>query len=404
MWDIGFWKLLTDVLSPERYNYVTDGFGYYSLTNNWNAAEAMQSVYLDFTQNPDYQTLVEGYDYLPGLLKHEILKAGGQVLLEHAVTKIDREETGYILHIRGREAMRCQQVVLAMPRRSLELLNETSFWNWERQVAKAGTNSIRLVDYIQSVMPYPAFKMFLAYETPWWRQPPISIAAGRSLSDLPIRQTYYFPPVTKPFPPPSPDSPLLKGPGLVMASYDDLGAVSYWRSLEDARDLRHQGHARVRAAAKALYGIGQKPVTVFQQHVEDMGMAMADEPGFLPAPPEMIRHAQEQLRYLHFNQPLPDPMPDQHAQPGDLLAVYKDWGHDPYGGGWNFWAPGVDVLSVMKGIRRPFEGEDLFIVGESYSGNQGWVEGALTTAEHVVRDYFGLRPASWQPDPLYLGY
>jgi lysine 2-monooxygenase len=50
LWDIGFWNLLSDLLSPETYSYVTDGFGYYSLTNNWNAAEAMQSIYLDFTQ------------------------------------------------------------------------------------------------------------------------------------------------------------------------------------------------------------------------------------------------------------------------------------------------------------------------------------------------------------------
>jgi hypothetical protein len=52
LWDIGFWNLLSDLLSPEGYSFVTDGFGYYSLTNNWNAAEAMQSIYLDFTQNP----------------------------------------------------------------------------------------------------------------------------------------------------------------------------------------------------------------------------------------------------------------------------------------------------------------------------------------------------------------
>jgi monoamine oxidase len=87
-----------------------------------------------------------------------------------------------------------------------------------------------------------------------------------------------------------------------------------------------------------------------------------------------------------------------------FAAAYKDWGHDPYGGGWNFWAPEVDVRAVMQGIRRPFAGDDLYIVGEAYSGNQGWVEGALTTAEHVLRDYFGLRPAAWQPESLYLGY
>jgi hypothetical protein len=58
----------------------------------------------------------------------------------------------------------------------------------------------------------------------------------------------------------------------------------------------------------------------------------------------------------------------------------------------------------MKGIRHPFDDAGLYIVGEAYSGSQGWVEGGLTTAEHVVRDHFYLKPAEWQPDPVYLGY
>jgi monoamine oxidase len=360
---------------------------------------------LDFTQNPDYQTLVEGYDYLPGLLKQEVLKAGGEVRLEQAVTEIHRESDGaYIIHIRNHEPMRSKQVVLAMPRRSLELLNETPFWNWEKVVAKTQHREFRLIDYIQSVIPYPAFKMFLAYDTPWWRQPPTSIAAGRSVSDLPIRQTYYFPPVPHSFTPPDTGSPLLKGPGLLMASYDDLGAVSYWRALEDPRDLLPQVHARMASAAQAKYSEPQRYASDYERHVAEIGLAMAHEPGFYRAPPEMVRHAQEQLRYLHFNQPLPDPKPDPEGQPGDLLAVYKDWGHDPYGGGWNFWAPGVDVKNVMQTIRRPFQQESLFIVGEAYSGSQGWVEGAITTAEHMLRDYFHLQPEKWQPERLYLGY
>jgi monoamine oxidase len=405
LWDIGFWNLLSDLLSPEGYDFVTDGFGYYSLTNNWNAAEAMQSVYLDFTQSPDYQTLVEGYDYLPGLLKQEVKKAGGEVRLEHAVMKIDRESDGtYTLQIRNTEPMRSKSVVLAMPRRSLELLDETPFWNWEKAVSGTAAPG-RLVDYLQSVIPYPAFKLFLAYDVPWWRKPPVSIAAGRSVSDLPIRQTYYFPPVKDSFPPiEDPTSPLLKGPGLVMASYDDLGAVSFWKSLEDPRDLRPQIRSRLKLTVKALYQEAEAGLNPYENHVMEMGRALADEPGFLPAPAEMVRHAQQQLRYLHFNQPLPDPMQDPHGQPGEFLAAYKDWSHDPYGGGWNFWAAGVNVRKAMQGIRRPFPHENLFIVGEAYSGSQGWVEGALTTAEHVLRDYFHLQPEPWQPSSAYLGY
>jgi monoamine oxidase len=408
LWDIGFWNLLADLLSPESYNFATDGFGYYSLTNNWNAAEAMQSIFLDFTDDPDYRTLSEGYDYLPALLRKELREVDGEdpVLLHHAATKIDRDTDGtFLVSVRGRGDFRARHLVLAMPRRSLELLDETPYWNWERVVGEADGRKIHLVDYIQSVIPYPAFKLFLAYESPWWRKPPVSIAAGRSISDLPIRQTYYFPPVKDSFQLPEAGSELLKGPGLVMASYDDLGAVSFWRALEVPQDLKPAVRERMKQVAKAAGERGpSKAADHYDRHVAEMNRVLTDEPGFYFAPGEMIRHAQQQLQYVHFNRPIPDPMQNPDDQPGELLAAYKDWGHDPYGGGWNFWAPRVDVKRMMEGIRRPFNDENLYVVGEAYSGNQGWVEGALTTAEKVLRDYFHLEPAPWQPADIYLGY
>jgi glyoxylate carboligase len=41
----------------------------------------------------------------------------------------------------------------------------------------------------------------------------------------------------------------------------------------------------------------------------------------------------------------------------------------------------------------------------TYSGNQGWVEGALTTTEKMVQEHFGLAwPADWLPTDYYLGW
>jgi hypothetical protein len=319
------------------------------------------------------------------------------------VTKIDRDKDGiFVVTIKGSEPLRAHSVVLAMPRRSLELLQETPFWNMDRVVRKEGEREIKLMDYVRSVIPYPAFKLFLGYNTPWWRRPPVSIAAGRSVSDLPIRQTYYFPPIPKPFPPPESGSDLLNGPCLVMASYDDLGAVSYWRALEVPEDEKPDAKEMLGRTLAAMQF--QQTPSSFQDHVNRINDALTEEHGFYYAPAEMIRHAQVQLQYLHFSQPLPDPMPIPNGKPGELLAAYKDWGHDPYGGGWNFWAPRVNVKRMMEGIRKPFENANMYIVGEAYSGNQGWVEGALTTAEKVLREYFQLKRADWQPENAYLGY
>ena len=45
----------------------------------------------------------------------------------------------------------------------------------------------RLQLVVQTVTPYPAFKLYLFYEQRWWESG--GIQRGRSVSDLPIRQT-----------------------------------------------------------------------------------------------------------------------------------------------------------------------------------------------------------------------
>ncbi len=397
LWEIGFWNLLWDLFSPETYNYVTDAFGYYSLTNNWNAAEAMQSVFTDFTQNPDYQTLQEGYDRLPQLLREEFEENGGKVRLKTPVVSVDRPKGGlYQLTLRDGSTVAARNVILAMPRRSLELLNRTSLWKLDDPLS--GDPSRRtLRDYIQSVIPYPAFKMFLVYDERWWHNDPIKIAAGRTVCDLPIRQTYYFPPVPKFENGKTPPD----GYGLVMATYDDANAVPFWQTLEGSQEWKDRSNEIM----KKLFKSGDEGTSSrLQSYQEETQEALIDDKGFYFAPPEMVRHAQEQLRLVHFNQPLPDPV----TIPGNsdwFLAAYKDWSVDPFGGGWNFWAPVSSIKEIMQRMRRPFDHEKVFIVGEAYSGAQGWVEGALTTSERVLRDHFDLQPdGRWQPDGYYLGY
>lgn len=406
LWNIGFWNLLSDQLSPETYQYVTDAFGYYSLTTNWNAAEAMQVLSFDFTQNPDYHTLHEGLDRLPQLVREAFENLhGGQnrVRLHHRVVAIDNANQGehrYRLTIHQRAPVLAKRVILAMPRRSLELLQETALWRLDAKI-QVGEDALTLRDGIESVIPCPAFKLFLVYPNCWWRNRPFSIAAGRSISDLPIRQTYYFPPVPHKL---AEDDTPKNRPGLVMASYDDLGAVSYWHALRCTPEQEKKSDDLMRAALSAPPPAVAASSRVKQYDQETQEALIADR-GFFYAPPEMVRHAQEQLSLLHYNQPLPAPWP-LPQDPRWFLAAYKDWSIDPFGGGWNFWAPRVDVKATMERMRRPFADEEIFIVGEAYSGAQGWVEGALTTTERVLRDFFDLkRDPNWQPpEDYYMGY
>jgi hypothetical protein len=47
----------------------------------------------------------------------------------------------------------------------------------------------------------------------------------------------------------------------------------------------------------------------------------------------------------------------------------------------------IRAPTVMAGAPTP----NVFIVGEAFSNDQGWVEGAFCTAESVLVDFLGLK-------------
>src|SRR6185369_2891646 len=111
-----------------------------------------------------------------------------------------------------RVTVRAKKLILAMPRRSLELIDSPLF---DDPWLKANIGSV----LIQS-----AFKLFLAYERPWWRA--LGLVAGRSVTDLPVRQIYYFGTEGEQ----QDGLPFLNS--LLMASYNDISTVPFWKGLE----------------------------------------------------------------------------------------------------------------------------------------------------------------------------
>jgi lysine 2-monooxygenase len=76
-------------------------------------------------------------------------------------------------------------------------------------------------------------------------------------------------------------------------------------------------------------------------------------------------------------------------------AIYHSWNEDPYGGGWHEWKANCRLDQVMCRMRKPVAEHHIHIVGEAYSYNQGWMEGALDTAESTLQEFFGLKTPPW---------
>src|SRR4030095_4631734 len=102
---------------------------------SWNAAEMMSWIMADFLGSPTYLTLREGYDTLPRELARRFREGGGHIGLRHSVRGLERTsaegEPALALEVRGPDGtiVHClaRHVILALPRRSIELLDGGSF-------------------------------------------------------------------------------------------------------------------------------------------------------------------------------------------------------------------------------------------------------------------------------------
>ncbi len=378
LWNVGFWNLLSELRSSEAYQYISDAFGYYSLSTNWNAAEAMQEVFLDFTQKPEYKTLRKGMSALPEALAKQVVALGGQIVLNTRLVSFEAPTEGEAVTATlasraGRFQVQAKAIVLGLPRRSLQLLTPSPSFDLP------GDESLRRL--FDSALPTPAFKLFMFFKQRWWES--LGITKGRSICDLPIRQTYYFAPDRPPVGP-VPDW------GLLMASYDDERAVDYWQGLIPPEDEWPQGRKELHQALIELTG---------EVGVGGEGGAVVPEPppNLHKATDLMIAHALEQLALLHNIEVSEIPPP--------AVGAFADWSFDPFGGGWNFWQPQVNVREAMIKVKQPLgAGRNVYVVGEAYSGVQGWIEGALSATEVTLQKYFGLPWPKWLPPGTYLGW
>ncbi|HKK76664.1 MAG TPA: FAD-dependent oxidoreductase [Saprospiraceae bacterium] len=361
VYEIGFWNLLKDRSSQETYEFLAQAGGYYSNTINWNAAEAFPYMVGDFASSAvTYKTLDGGYDQILTCLADAFLQKQGTIYTKNRLVTFGhnpdtKSSYRYLLTFYSQEAEKewtvlAKDIILAMPRRSLELLDqENFFFNRDRQK--------ELHYNLDSVIMEPSYKILLGFEEPWW-EATLKAKAGESITDLPMRQCYYFGV--------DPEN----SHSLFLGSYNDMRTVAFWQALENGEPYRTRSTKLVRAVN-------------------------VEYPSYQHATRPMVLEVMKQVRELHGpSVEVPEP----------YTSAFKDWTDDPYGGGYHAWKDSYKVWEVMPYIRQPYSEERVFITGEAYSDQQGWVEGAFCVAEHVMREKFDLKCPDWLNKDYYLGW
>jgi hypothetical protein len=443
--DIGYWNLMFDQLGSEGYGYTADGNGYTSNVINWNSAVAVQSNN-EFTPGNEYKTLTTGYssmfnalfdaavklakakgvkfEYHPDTRLHSILKIGNAIRYAIATRRNPTKKSA---------TKTTDAAWLAMPRYAIDLVAQATRYEDHEGLDVLNHQKVQL--YLESAVMQPSYKVGMFFATQWWTdttnsalQYPAPITAyevtqavldqlakagfpknyiatlekkdsgvienpypsaagfvqavehaiqerltvkqeeqllaaatrntiGPSVTDTPIRQVVYF----------GNNAPEQKGDPVygLLASYDDEMYTDFWKELELGPNTERK-----------------IPDSEDTQPLE----------GPRKAPPVMVKMLRQQLAAVHFG-----PQSDYSFVPEPLETRYMDWSLPPFGAGYHAYAAHYNICDVQQKIRKPsqlIEGADadIFIVGETYSNDQAWVEGAFCTAESVLNDFFGIEP------------
>lgn len=346
--ECGFWNVLADRVSNEAYTILTQVFGSIALFRNVNAFDGIWNLMHEMGEGSAFR-ISGGYQELPLALQKQAEARKVEFHLDHRLRSIRREDDAFRLYFRTEagesyHVMHANAVILALPRRALQLVS------LHRDLFQDIGEFIYERD--QAVIPMRSCKLFMTFDTPWWdksKAGPGFLGAhdvAVAFTDLPMQQCYYF------------GSPAPAEPALLMAAYADDVAPSFWRPLVDPADSTYKNPVEDPEDAKLLCG----------------SEAMAAS-------------ARRQLSQMHRDTKTPDP----------TGITFFDWGCDPYGAAWHGWAPRFRSWETRPRMRRPNPALDLFICGEAYSQRNGWVEGAINSAEKTLEHLLQDRP-QWMTD------
>lgn len=444
MTDIGYWDLMFDQLGPEGFAYTADGNGYTSNIINWNSAVAVQANN-EFVPGNEYKTLTTGYSsiftalfaaivqlakkkgvnfkYYPNTRLHSILQIDKVIRYSIATRENPDKKSG---------SGATDAAWLAMPRHAIDLVAQATRYESHDGLDVLNHRKVQL--YLESAIMQPSYKVGMFFSAPWWAdtgntpypaqivayevtadvlkqlaakgfpkkyitainaatnpkivEAPFTPAAafiktveqciqerltvkqeelllslsvrntiGPSITDMPIRQIVYF----------GNNATVQKGEPVygILASYDDEQFTTFWQTFELGPNTERE-----------------VPISADYQPLE----------GPRKVPARMVKMLRKQLAAVHFG-----PQSDYSAVPEPLEARYMDWSLPPFNAGYHAYAAHYNICDVQQKIRKPsqlIEGAeaDIFIVGETYSNDQAWVEGAFCTAESVLNDFFGIAP------------
>jgi hypothetical protein len=440
--DIGYWNLMYDQLGSEGFDYTADGNGYTSNVINWNSAVALQANN-EFAPGTEYRTLTTGYSSMFNALFDAVVKLAKKKGVRfkyqpntrlHSILQI-QGVIHYSLANRAEPDKKsasgtADAAWLAMPRYAIDLVAQATRYQDHEGLDVLNHQKVQL--YLESAIMQPSYKVGMFFDSEWWLDQ-VNTPYPPQLASYEVTQKVLDQLAQEGFPKKylsamKNDSQILENPYASASSFitaveqliqerltfkqeQQLLAAAYRNTIGPSvtdtpiRQVVYFGNNAPGQTEKPVYGLlasyDDEMYTGFWQDLElgpDRGRKVPISEDTQPlegprkAPEIMVKMLRQQLATLHFG-----PQANYNAVPVPLETRYMDWSLPPFNAGYHAYAAHYNVCDVQQKVRKPsqmIEGADadIFIVGETYSNDQAWVEGAFCTAESVLNDFFGIEP------------
>jgi monoamine oxidase len=350
LWDMGFWNALSaqGILSHRALVKLRDtGTFYHMIPENLNAAEWIIWWLRALKTVGQQLASIEGGSarlterLLARLRSHaNVTLAGGHRLLGFAPVELGKPTLALdVATQNGPIKLRAERLVLALPR--LPLLKLT------RHLPE------HIGSQLDSVNGFPMLKVFFVCNTPWWSY---GQAPQQYANCMPTREIHYF------RRPPEADA---DGHGMVLL-YMDRPSTEFWRHyvIDGERHDRAELDQNARIVDAFALFVARDVKRAAESSAES-ALKLTD-------------HARRIFGDMNLAET------SRYIRNSIITYGIRDWARAPYGAANHGWQPGVRSWKVMDAFKAFDFGSgarNLHIVGEAYSDYQGFIEGALNSAE-----------------------
>jgi hypothetical protein len=373
LWNLGFWNVLSDVLSHYAVVKIRDWGSYYHFVHeNLNAAEWIIFWLRAIRSTGSLRGIRGGMSRIiwkllerlykerennPSLCIQKGRKVSGLQFNGDEISVLVEDEE---------EVIKARRVILALPKRPLEQMS----WNGRSPQKK-------LKEALNAVAGLPLLKCFFVIEKPWWED---NRPLNRSAADIPTRELLYVK---------SNDGTK----GLIMV-YTDRPAITFWsdylRTAESSQnqpdqapseDPQLQSQDVARTWFLKLQKVSSHPDTLDASaplYFSDKSRIIVKEAGY---PRLWRRFVQFARDYEHHD----------FTQDRLLACGMRDWGKEPFGAAAHGWLPGVmswkhiEFLEAFSLDPDSSGKRNIHVCGEAFSDYQGFIEGSLRSARRVLR-------------------